>query len=81
MNTKLTLTIEKDVIKEAKMYAKERGRSLSDIIESYLKAITNSNGKKIKTTPVVQSLKGSFTLPDEVDYKTELAKGLEEKYL
>jgi uncharacterized protein (DUF3820 family) len=37
MNAKLTLTIEQSVIEKAKIYAKSRGRSLSDIIESYLK--------------------------------------------
>ena len=40
MITKLTLTIEKSVIEKAKKYAKEKERSLSDIIENYLKAIT-----------------------------------------
>lgn len=40
MHTKLTLTIERDVIKRAKKYARRKGRSLSDIIENYLKAIT-----------------------------------------
>ena len=37
MNTKLTLTIEKEIIERAKDYAKEKNRSLSDIIENYLK--------------------------------------------
>jgi hypothetical protein len=36
MNTKLTLTIEKNVIEKAKRYAKQNSRSLSDIIEKYL---------------------------------------------
>lgn len=31
MSTKLTLTIEKEVIEKAKKYAKEKNRSLSDI--------------------------------------------------
>ena len=34
MNTKLTLTIEKEIIAKAKDYAKEKNRSLSDIIET-----------------------------------------------
>jgi predicted CopG family antitoxin len=43
MNTKLTLTIEQKIIEKAKKYANEKGRSLSDIIENYLKAITKED--------------------------------------
>ena len=41
MNTKLTLTIERDIIERAKNYAKDKNRSLSDIIENYLKILTD----------------------------------------
>ena len=41
MNTKLTLTIEESVIAKAKKYAKDKYRSLTDIIENYLKVLTN----------------------------------------
>jgi len=41
MNAKLTLTIEHTIIEKAKKYANNKGRSLSGIIENYLKAITN----------------------------------------
>ena len=40
MNTKLTLSIEQSLIEKAKRYAKGKGRSLSDIVENYLKIIT-----------------------------------------
>lgn len=40
MNTKLTLTIEREIIEKAKNYAKAKNRSLSDIIENYLKLLT-----------------------------------------
>jgi hypothetical protein len=81
MNTKLTLTIEQPVIERAKAYAKEKGRSLSDIIENYLKAITLEHRESDKEiTPLVRSLMGSFKAPADFDYKKELAKGLTEKY-
>ena len=83
MNTKLTLTIEQDVIQKAKDYAKKKNRSLSDIIENYLKSLTREDNPANKTrlSPIVQSLKGSFKMPSNFDYKEELTKGLEEKYL
>ncbi len=82
MNTKLTLTIEREVIKRAKDYAKDKNRSLSDIIENYLKSLTKEEERaKRKWNPVVKSLKGSFTMPKDMDYKKELGERLEKKYL
>ena len=81
MNSKLTLTIEQSIIKKAKRYAKGKGRSLSDIIENYLKVITNDSKSEIEITPIVKSLRGSFKAPEDFNYKKELAKGLTKKYL
>ena len=82
MNTKLTLTIEHTVIEKAKKYANGKGRSLSDIVENYLKAVTKEDhNETIELTPIVQSLKGTFKAPKNIDYKKELSKRLTEKYL
>ena len=81
MNTKLTLTIEQSIIEKAKFYAKEKGRSLSDIIENYLKAITTEQRAIEDISPLVNSLRGSFKAPEHFDYKKELSKGLSEKYM
>lgn len=82
MNTKLTLTIDKETIGKAKYYASQKGRSLSDIVESYLRAITGEeSGQEVKITSRVKSLKGSFSAPADFDYKKELARGLSDKYL
>ncbi|OQX80377.1 MAG: hypothetical protein B6D61_02110 [Bacteroidetes bacterium 4484_249] len=80
MNTKLTLTIEQSIIEKAKLYAKDKGRSLSDIIENYLKAITTEKRVVEDISPLVNSLRGSFKAPESFDYKKELSKGLSEKY-
>lgn len=69
MNTKLTLTIEQKIIEKAKIYAKEKGRSLSDIIENYLKVITKEVSQTdFQMTPITKSLKGSFKAPKDFDY-------------
>ena len=81
MNTKLTLTIEQSIIERAKLYAKDKGRSLSDIIENYLKAITTEHRIVEEISPLVNSLRGSFKSPKSFDYKKELSKGLSEKYM
>ena len=82
MNTKLTLTIEESIIEKAKKYANAKGKSLSSIIENYLRAITKEETAiDVELTPIVKSLKGSFRAPKNFNYKKELSKRLIEKYL
>jgi len=81
MNSKLTLTIEQTIIEKAKIYAKEKGRSLSDIIENYLKTLTKEQNIEQEISPFISSMQGSFKAPESFDYKKELSDGLSEKYL
>ena len=82
MNRKLILTIEQEVFERAKRYAKDKNRSLSHIIENYLKLLTKEDRthKKEKLNPIVESLRGSFKTSKKFDYKKELRKRVEEKY-
>lgn len=83
MNTKLTLTINETLIAKSKEYAKEKGRSLSSLIENYLKLLTKQKTTvtEIQYTPTVKSLYGSFNAPDDFDYKKALTEELSKKYL
>jgi predicted CopG family antitoxin len=82
MDAKLTLNIDKDVARKAKVYAKKEGRSLSDLVENYLKLLTkNSTIEDSEYSPRVKSLLGSISLPMDFDYKKELADSLATKYL
>jgi hypothetical protein len=61
MDAKLTLVIDKDVIEKSKLYAKSRGRSLSDLIENYLKALTRENEfGEFEVSETVGNLRGSL---------------------
>jgi hypothetical protein len=80
MTTKLTLTIDDSVINSAKKYALKKGRSLSNIIENYLKTISASEEKEEKLSPKVMKLMGSINLPEDFDYKKDLGKALSKKY-
>jgi len=79
MEAKLTLTIEKAIIEAAKSYAKSKGRSLSDLIENYLKTILADKKPKVKLSPSIKRLKGSISLPEGFDYKKELATSIAKK--
>jgi hypothetical protein len=82
MDAKLTLNIDRDVTRKAKDYAKNKGRSLSDIVENYLKLLTkNSSVEDSEYTPRVKSLLGCISVPDDFDYKKEIENYLINKYL
>ena len=85
MSTKLTLTVDKAVIEEAKKYAKSQGRSLSNIIEEYLKALVEPQDaeleKNIELSPIVKALWGSVKVPNkDFDYKEVVQEELLKKY-
>lgn len=82
MDAKLTLSINKDVARRAKVYAKTKGRSLSDLVENYLKLLTkNTPIEETEYSPRVKSLLGSVNLPADFDYKKELVDVVVKKYL
>jgi hypothetical protein len=80
MTTKLTLTIDDAVIAIAKKYAKQNGKSLSDIVENYLMSLSAKGNTEENISPNILKLMGSIELPDNFDYKKELTKGLAKKY-
>ncbi|MFP6647440.1 MAG: DUF6364 family protein [Candidatus Latescibacterota bacterium] len=45
MKTKLTVTIDPDLLPVAKLYAKSQGKSLSSLIEDTLRELSASGGK------------------------------------
>lgn len=81
MTTKLTITIDDSVVDTAKKYAKAQGKSLSAIIENYLKSISTKEKKAKKISPKILKLIGSVSLPEDFDYKKELSDSLSKKYL
>lgn len=83
MNKKLTLSINKSVIEEAKVYANKQNRSLSGLVENFLRSLTEE--KKIHNQekefhPLVMSLRGAFKLPDNFDYDTVLNEMKEKRF-
>ncbi len=81
MTTKLTLTVEKEIIEKAKLYARKTGRSLSALIASYLENIIREDSTNEKLSPKLKKLLGAVKLPKDFDEKKELRKYLEEKHL
>lgn len=75
MTTKLTLTVEKKIIDRAKRYARKTGRSLSDLVESYLDNITSAESEPINELPeAIKKLFGAVNIPVELNHKKEIRK-------
>ena len=82
MGYKLTLNISKELSEQAKVYARKQGRSLSDLVESYFKALTSDQPEQgVAVSSKIKSLRGILKVPEGYDYKTELEKELSKKYL
>ncbi len=82
MNTKLTLTLEKEVVELAKEYAKENGQSLSEMVENYFKFVTVKRMKieEKQLSTKVRKLRGIIKTDDNFDYKQVLTEELSKKY-
>jgi len=92
MAKKLTLNIDEKIIEEAKKYARKKQKSLSRIVQDYLKVIVKLNNKEVSSfsksteielSPTVKQLLGSVKIDQEKLKKIndEKFKYLKEKYL
>ena len=84
MDTKLTLKLDKFVIEQAKEYASSHKRSLSRIIESYLRSLINrdknNNESDFEISHFVKSMSTGVNIPADLDYKFEILNHLLEKH-
>jgi len=80
MNTKLTLSLRKDVIEKAKLYAKENNISLSFLIENFLQKITSETSKEEIHGSIVDELSGIINLDNTIDENEIQTEYLIEKY-
>lgn len=80
MQTKLTLRLEDQLIEQAKLYAANAGKSVSQIVADYFKLLTTGQSRPVSPAPpITKSLRGLLKEAklDEPDHK----KYLEAKHL
>ena len=68
---KLTLSVNDTVITRAKEYAKQRGVSVSKVVQDYLTAIADPVAPS--GTPVLDSVRGILKKADVKEYRQHLA--------
>ena len=80
MHTKLTLRLDDRLIAQAKDYARDTGKSLSQIVAEYFAAVTSRRQPDYTQTPAVAGLRG--VLKDAgVDGLSDYHAHLEDKHL
>ncbi len=84
MDTKLTLKLDKFVIDKAKDYASSHKRSLSRIIESYLRSLISQDDPndtdEIQISSFVKSMSTGVSVPLDLDYKKVYSDHLSDKH-
>jgi hypothetical protein len=76
MHTKLTLRLEEKVIEQAKHYAQQSGKSLSQIVSEYFVLLEAKPTDSAKLSPTVSKLRGSLNKNsgDQEDYRKYLSQ-------
>lgn len=82
MTTKLTLSLNKKVISDAKRYAQSQGRSLSEMVETYFKIVTIGQPKahEIKPSAKLSKLRGILPVEAADNYKQMLEDAISKKH-
>ena len=78
--SKLTLTVDAEVVKQAKLYAASQQQSLSKLVENYLKSLpVSANNQKAVLKGVVAELAGIIS-ENELSNIDSYSDYLQEKY-
>ena len=81
MLTKLTLTIDQDVVIKTKNYAQKKHRSVSKLVEDYLKTVSDADSNKSENNMDVAPLTNSITGMFKEEYKGQSYKDILETAL
>ena len=79
MTTKLTLSIEEEAIRKAKLVSRRKGKSLSKMVEEYLRSVAKKENSGSAVEKINAILKGKIVKRD-VDWKKVKSEHLKQKY-
>jgi hypothetical protein len=71
---KLTLSVDERVVLRAKQYAKRRGVSVSEMVETYLSVVACPPSPATGLAPILRSVRGILKNADVAGYRKHLAK-------
>jgi len=71
--SKLTLSVDERVVFRAKRYARQRGVSVSQMVETYLAAVAGPSSPVAADAPILRFVRGSLKKADLAEYRRHLA--------
>jgi|GEM_PF-121411 len=81
MTTQFTIEIDEMVLLKAEEYAKEKGLSLSELIENYLKGLTKDEELAISVSPITDAFRGSTQAADGLNMNNMVSEDLSPRYV
>lgn len=76
----LTISLEPEIVEQARVYAKQTGQDLAALLAAYVVELAQKSHRLPALPPDIQALRGSISLPAEADYKQVVAEELAKKY-
>lgn len=80
MQAKLTLSLDIDVIEQAKVFSRQQHKSLSKVVENYLRLVTRKDSAQEEISPIVSRLMGVASMHVDDRGREEITAYLEEKH-
>ena len=77
---KLTLSVDEQVVAQAKAFASQHDTSVSKLVENYLASVATRDSAGGELPPVLKSLRGSLRPHPDADVRREYREYLLKKY-
>lgn len=74
-----TLTLDDDLLAQAKTYAQRTGIDVSTLVANALRPVLKAEQVRRDLPPELAELFGCITLPDDFDYKEALADAITDR--
>ena len=71
--SKVTLSVDEDVVRQAKRYAERRGTSVSRLVQSFLKPVSSRPEEIEEAPPALKRLRGSLKGARASGYRRHLS--------
>ncbi|HEX5153236.1 MAG TPA: DUF6364 family protein [Parafilimonas sp.] len=85
MTTKLTLSINEETVKRAKLISRKKGKSISKMVEEYLNSLSEKEEQKglvmDKIDKIMAPYRNKMQLPGNKSYKEMIREWRSEDYL
>ena len=67
------MSVDGRVVSRAKRYAKQRGLSVSEMVEAYLAAVAEPSSSDTGDAPILRAVRGSLKKAEPREYRKHLA--------